>query len=202
MHLEALISKIFKLLTNFGESQQALIKRKQIQMKKELSKYLKTLSEKELIREVKKLYDKFDFVRKYYEIELGSNTEKILSEYKKKIKQEYFPSRGFGKARSSVSRKVISDFKKISIYKKDEAELLLFRVEMMLDFTLAYGDMTESYYLTLENSFVDACAIIENENLKNYYKEYCLELISKADGFGWGVYDSMSSIYEEYNIGR
>lgn len=170
-------------------------------MKRELSKYLKTLSEKELIKEVKKLYDKFESVKKYYEIELGNDTEKILSEYKKKIKQEYFPSRGYGKARSSVSRKVISDFRKISIFKKDVAELFLYRVEMMLDFTLAYGEMAESYYLTLENSFVDACKIIENENLKEYYKDYCLELITKANGFGWGVYDSMRSTYVEYNIG-
>lgn len=138
---------------------------------------------------MKKLYDKFDNVKKYYELELSDNSDKILLEYKKKIKKEYFPPRGYGKGRSSISRKVILDFKKISVHKKDEAELWLYRVEVMLEYTLQYGDIDESYYLTLENSFVDACEIIGKEKLKKYFNEYCLELISKASNFGWGVHD-------------
>jgi len=114
-------------------------------MKKELNKYLSSLSEKELIKEVKKLYDKFGDVKKYYEMELGDNSEKILAEYKAKIKKEYFPTRGYGRARNSVSRKVVLDFKKIAIHQKDVVELLLYRVEMMLKFTNAYGDIDEPF---------------------------------------------------------
>lgn len=106
-------------------------------VKTELNKYLKDLSRPELEKEVKKLYSKFKEVKKYYEMEFCEDTTEILNEYKDKIKQEYFPKRGFGKARNSVSKKVISDFKKISIFQKDVIELLLYRVEMMIEFTNA-----------------------------------------------------------------
>jgi len=167
-------------------------------MKKELNKYLSSLSEKELVKEVKKLYDKFADVKKYYEMELGDNSEKILAEYKAKIEKEYFPKRGFGRARNSVSRKVVLDFKKIAIHQKDVVELLLYRVEMMLKFTNNYGDIDEPFYNSLESSFAQACEIIAKEQLRPYFKVYCEELVRSASGFGWGVHDSMSYDYHEH----
>ena len=159
---------------------------------------MKTLTEKELIKEVKKLYDKFDSVKKYYELELGNNSEKVLAGFKLRIKKEYFPNRGYGHGRSSVSRKVITDFKKISIHPKDLIELILYRTEMMLDFTNAYGDINESFYNTLEGSFEQACKLIKKEKLEGYFKKYCEELVGKSKHLGWGVSDSMNYMYEEY----
>lgn len=167
-------------------------------MKKELNKYLNSLSEKELIKEVKKLYDKFPDVKKYYEMELGDNSEKILAEYKAKIEKEYFPKRGYGRAKNSVSKKVITDFKRIAVHQKDVAELLLYRTEMMLKYTNAYGDIDEPFYNSLESSFAQACEIIAEERLIPYFKVYCEELIESANGFGWGVHGTMGDIYHEY----
>lgn len=167
-------------------------------MKKELNKYLKTLTDKELIAEIKKLYDKFESVKKYYQLELGDDSGKVLSEYKAKIKKEYFPNRGYGYARSSVSRKVITEFKKISIHSKDLIELMLYRTEMMLEFTNTYGDMDESFYNSLWKSFEQACKLIKKEKLELYFKEYCEELVGKSNYLGWGVSDSMNYMYEEY----
>lgn len=167
-------------------------------MKRELTKYLKTLTEKELIAEVKKLYDKFDPVRKYYELELGGNSEKVLSEYKAKIEKEYFPARGFGKARSSVSRKVIADFKKISVFPKDLIDLMLYRTEMMLDFTNAYGDMDEAFYTSIESGFEQACKLIVQEKMEPYFRAYCEELIRKSNGLGYGVSEELYGIFEDH----
>jgi len=166
-------------------------------MKREFNKYLKSLSEKELIKELQKIYTKFEPVRKYYQLELGNNSEAILNEFKTKIKKEYFPSRGYGSARNSVSRKVVSEFKKISVHSKDVVELLLYRVEMMLEFTLAYGDMDEPFYNSLESSFGEACKLIRKERLNHYYKEYCRELIGKSNNFGWGVYEGLDYSFEK-----
>jgi len=167
-------------------------------MKRELNKYLSSLSEKELIKEVKKLYDKFPDVKKYYEMELGDNSEKILAEYKAKIEKEYFPKRGYGQARSSVSRKVVSNFKRISVHQKDVIELQLYRTEMMIKFTDTYGDIDEAFYNSLESSFAQACELIEEEKLIPYFKDYCKDLIGKTEDFGWGVPYTLSEIYDEY----
>lgn len=167
-------------------------------MKKELNKYLKSLTEKELIQEVKKLYDKFESVKKYYELELGESTEKILEEFKERIKKEYFPKRGFGKARNSESKKVISEFRKISVHQKDIVELLLYRTEMILAFTNEYGDMNASYYSSLESGFEQACKLIKKEQLRSEYRNYCQELVGKSFGFGWGIHDTLRHYYREY----
>ena len=74
------------------------------------------MSEKELIQEIKKLYDNFEPVRQYYGMELSDDSEKVLAEFKARIKKEYFPNRGFGRASSKASRKVVSDFKKRLIF--------------------------------------------------------------------------------------
>jgi len=167
-------------------------------MKRKLNKYLSSLTEKELIQQIKILYDKFDIVKKYYDLELSEDSQEILEEFKSKIRKEYFPSRGFGSGRSGASRKVISEFKKISIHKKDVVELLLYRTEMMLEYTKEYGDIDEAFYNSLESSFIEACKLIKKESLNTQFRSYCQELISSSSSFGWGVYDSLKYAYKEY----
>lgn len=165
-------------------------------MKREFNKYLKSLGKEELIKELQKLYGKFDSVQQYYKLELSEDSEAVLAEFKAKIKKEYFPTRGYGAARNNVSRKVIIEFKKISVHPKDVVELLLYRVEKMLEFTLTYGDIDEPFYNSLISSFEQACELIEKEQLQTYYKIYCQELIGQSTNFGWGVYEELNYYYE------
>lgn len=167
-------------------------------IKLELNKYLKDLNKQELEAEVKKLYTKFSNVKQYYEMELAQDTTAILEEFKAQIQKEYFPKRGYGKARSGVSRKVINDFKKISVFKSDVIELILFRVEMMIKFTDSYGDMDEPFYNSLDSSFEEACKLIKAEKLEAQFKVYCQELINSTHYFGWGVQDGLEYTFEKY----
>lgn len=166
--------------------------------KKELSKFLKQATKAELEKEIKKLYDKFELVKQYYQLELAEDTTVIVDEFKAKLRKEYFPSRGYGRGRNSVSRKVVSDFKKIAVFKKDVIDLLLYRVEVMLEYTNAYGDIDEAFYNSLTRSFDEACKLIQKEQLKAAYKIYCEELINEARNFGWGCSDAMNYSYQQY----
>ena len=165
-------------------------------MKREFNKYLKSLDKDELTKELKKLYDKFELVRKYYAMELSENSDNVVEEYKKKIKKEYFPAKGYGAARNSASKKIISEFRKVSVHNSDIVELLLYRTEMMLEYTLAYGDIDEAFYNSLCSSYSQACKLISKEKLQGYYKDYCLKLISMSENFGWGVYYNLSAEFD------
>ena len=171
---------------------------KSLNMKRELKKYLNSLEEKELINEIVKLYDKFKPVKQYYELELGNDSSKLLDEFKEKIRKEYLPTRGFGRARSSIARKIVADFRKISIHSKDLVDLMLFRTEIMIEFSETFGDIDEQFYSSLESSFEQACKIIRKEKLESHVKIYCQELVSRTRDFGWGVFDQLSHILEEY----
>jgi len=167
-------------------------------VKLELNKYLAELNKKELEAEVKKLYSKFSNVKQYYEMELAQDTTAVLEEFKEQIRKEYFPKRGFGRARSGVSRKVVNDFKKIAVFKSDVIELILFRVEMMIDFTAEYGDIDEPFYNSLDSSFEEACKLINKEKLENHYREKCQKLLDSTYDFGWGVHEGFEYIFEKY----
>lgn len=167
-------------------------------MKTALNKYLKDLDKKALEAEIKKLYSKFSNVQQYYNMELSQDTTAILNEYKEKIRQEYFPKRGYGKARNGVSRKVVTDFKKISIFKSDLIELILFRVEMMIEFTKAYGDIDEPFYNSLESSFEEACKIVKSEKLEQDFKDQCQKLVHDTYEFGWGLNEGMEYIFGQH----
>lgn len=169
-------------------------------MKRELTKYLNTLDQKELIKEIKKLYDKFEPVQQYYELELSDNSKKVLEEFKEKIKKEYFPKRGFPKARNNVSRKIVNDFKKIAVHKKDIVELWLYRTKMMIEFTQEFGDIDEPFYNSLSSGFEQACKIIRKEQLQPYYRSSCQDLVSQTYNIGWGLSFEMKDIYQRYFV--
>lgn len=167
-------------------------------MKKELNHYLAKQSKPELIHEILLLFDKFDLVRKYYEVKFCEDTGPILKELKEKILNEYFPLKGMPKARNSVSKKITSDFKKIAKDQKDVVDLLLFRTEIMVDYTEAHGDIDEPFYHSLGHGFMQACKLIQQEQLEESFKIYCKELVDSTKDFGWGVYEDMEGSYQLY----
>lgn len=169
-------------------------------IKTELNKYLKELDRAELEKEVKKLYSKFADVKKYYELELGQDTSKVLKEFKDKIRKEYFPKRGFGRASNKESRRVITEFKKISIFQKDVVELLLCRVETMIEFTSSFGDIDEPFYNSIQSSFNEACKLIKSEKLELEYCGECRRLMNETHDIGWGLYDDLKYSYDSFFV--
>jgi hypothetical protein len=166
--------------------------------KKDLTKFLNDLSKEELIKEFEKLYQKFKEVKTFYDIELSGDTTAIVNEVKKKIKNEYMPDRGFGKARSSVVKKLIDDFEKVSIYPKDLVEVNLYRVEMAVEFTEEYGDIDEAFYTSAENAFERTLKLIEKHQLYSEFKLRCKEILHITRNYGWGFYDTLSYLYGLY----
>lgn len=70
-------------------------------MKQQFNSYLKSLSSSELIKELQNLYKKFEPVRTFYTLRLNENNDQIITQLKEKIRKEYYPSKGFGKARNN-----------------------------------------------------------------------------------------------------
>jgi hypothetical protein len=126
--------------------------------KSELNKYLKELNRTELENEIKKLYTKFNTVKKFYELELSQDTSKVLNE-----------------------------FKKISIFQKDLIKLLLHRVETIIEFTKTYGDINRPFYSSIESSYNEVCKLIKREKLEAEYRGRLRKLMNETYHFGWGI---------------
>ena len=166
--------------------------------KKDLTKFLSELKEGELIKEIQKLYAKFPAVKTYYDVELSGNTSSFFNKAKEQIENEFYPKRGEAKARSSVIKKVIDDFAKISIYPNDIVELYLFRFEKAVQFQNDYGDMDDPFYNSACNAFAKALSLAKKHGYLEEIRLKVEKAIEIMGDTGWGFSDSVNQIYYDY----
>ncbi len=165
-----------------------------------IKKHLQSLTHDELVEEVLKLAKRFKEVKVYFDMELGDTKQQtaIVEGVKQKIKKQFFPTRGYGNPKAAEIRKLISDFRKISVFPFDVVDVLLFRVEQAVDFTNAYGDINEAFYTSTETAYEDALKLLGTHNLKDHFLKRCLTIRRQSAGIGWGFSDEMDRLTEEY----
>ncbi|MFO1372991.1 MAG: DUF6155 family protein [Agitococcus sp.] len=161
----------------------------------------KTLAEKsqtELIKEIAELYTKFPNVKEYYSSKLGNPLE-VLNKYQDIIKKEfvYGTTKGFPKARLSVAKKAIQDFKKLSNDPKLIADIHLTFVESVSNFNTEFSPNVESFYESPENVFGDILATLKKQNLLLDYQQRAYLIVKNATQ-GWGHFDTLCEHYENY----
>jgi hypothetical protein len=161
----------------------------------ELKSYLMSLEQNALVKEVTELFQKFPVVKDYYEAKLGSDGAAVLEKYKAIVTKEFFPERGFGKARLSVARKAVNDFKKLSKSPAEAADIMLHYVEQGVRFTGEYGDIDEPFYISMEGMYGDALQLLVKHGLVDFCRDRCESIIKDATE-GWGFRDGLQSLYE------
>lgn len=163
-----------------------------------LKKYLRDCPKEELISDVSKLIKRFPQVKDYYQLKLNPQVEsEIARKYKKIIEDEFFPARGYGKARLSVAKKAISEYKKVCITEIGMIDMMLFYVEQGVKFTNAYGDIDESFYYSIEGIYEKAISEIIKTGLEETFEERCRKIVEDTSDIGWGFHDNLSEIYEK-----
>ncbi|MEN6414773.1 MAG: DUF6155 family protein [Veillonellales bacterium] len=166
---------------------------------RDLKKHLTTVPFDEMVADIITLYKDIPAVREYYLIKLCPAAEiTLLEKYKKIIENEFFPNRGFGKARASVVRKAISDFKKIAKSPYNIVDLLFFHVSIGVDFTNSYGDIDDVFYASLGNSFEQALKYGFKHGIADEIRKSAKIVLEKCQGFGWGFSDVIDDIYYTY----
>jgi hypothetical protein len=95
----------------------------------------------------------------------------VWIKYKEIIENEFLPVNGFGKARLSVAKKAIIEFKKISNDKQANSELMIFYVRTVVRYTDCYGDIDELFYLSMESMYKRALDFIFKSSLKHEFDD-------------------------------
>ena len=166
---------------------------------RQLKQYLNDRSRDELIVEIRTLYGRFAAVKEYYEVKITpEGLDRSFTKYKKIISNEFFPERGFGKARLSVAKKAITDFGKLSSSPKYVADLMLFFVETGIEFTSTYGDIDEPYYRSLEGMYSRALQFMFDNDLAPHFSDRCQSIISNPPKIGWWFNENMAEIHRQY----
>jgi Family of unknown function (DUF6155) len=163
----------------------------------QLKQYLRNCDREELITDAAELFKRFPSVKEYYQIKLYPQAQaEVLNKYKKTIEDEFFPTRGFGKARLSIAKKAISDYRKVCDNEVDTIDIMLFYVEQGVKFTLAYGDIDEAFYSSMEGMYQKALSAINELDVKNIFEQRSRKIVTDTSGIGWGFHDTLSEIFQ------
>jgi hypothetical protein len=166
---------------------------------RQLKQHLNDRSRDELIADISILYGRFAAVKEYYEVKITpEGLERSFAKYRVIISNEFFPERGFGKARLSVAKKAITDFGKASSSPKYVADLMLFFVETGIEFTSTYGDIDEAFYRSLQGMYSRALECIFDNDLAPQFSDRCHSVISNLPKIGWWFNENLSEIHAQY----
>jgi hypothetical protein len=152
----------------------------------------------DIISLVLNLYDVKKEAKEYLDYVISPNEKEQFEKAKKKIINEYFPAKGDGKARLSVAKEAISDFSKLKPSVELEAELLMFLVECGCQFTYEYGDISEQFYIGMENNFAKALAFMSKHDLLDRFTSKAKNCVKWSAPCGYGFADGIESLFDEY----
>ena len=163
----------------------------------DLKKALSKKTKGELVNEISTLCQKFPQVKEYYQA-LRGNPKDVLNKHKTMIEKEFIEgkTRGLPKARLSVGKKAISDFRKLSKDPELITDLMLTFVESVSWFSAEYGPDREAFYTSPEDTFEKALKLAEKNGLLGKYKLRAKKIVINATD-GYGHQDSLHERYED-----
>lgn len=75
---------------------------------------------------------------------------------------------------------------------------MLFYVEQGIQFTIAYGDLDEPFYNSMESTFERAVKFIVENEMQEAFENRCQQIVAATSEIGWGFPDQLGDTYERY----
>ena len=163
-------------------------------------KFLETLSEEDLRKEVLTLFTNYKEVKAYYAMELGQekDRERLFAKAKKDIKGKYATRSYRRPKRPRVAKinAILKEVNKISIFKEEMADLYLYNCECALDFIEEYQFHSDPLYNNIFRSFRSACDLIVASIAEEEQIERCQKIVDR----GYDIYEYLGEPLQEiYN---
>lgn len=160
-----------------------------------LKKQLSQKTKDELIKEIATLCQTFPQVKEYYQAQ-GTDIQEIAKKYKHIIEKEFIEgkTRGLPKARFSVARKALNDFKKLTNEPELIADMMLTYVESVSWFNTEYSPDVEDFYTRAEDMFETVLELMQKHQLLEKFQRRAYNLVQNATE-GYGHQDSLCDRY-------
>lgn len=153
--------------------------------KRDLRKYLGTLTQEQIQEQVLDLYSRFKDVKVYYDFVFNPKEDKLLEDAKLRISKEYNLNVRRPKARRSVAQKLIKHFKTLEVQPEIIADLMLYNIEVAQVFSGERRVRQESFYVSMLNSFRDALGFIKGNGLEKQFISRLERIVDEADEQNW-----------------
>ena len=127
----------------------------------------------------------------------------LVERYRRAIRREFNPDRGFPRLDIANARKQLDEFKKVCADLRSVIDLMVYYVEQGVACTNQYGDIDARFYSSLESVFSEAITLIRESGDQALIEEFHSRLESivyETSGIGWGFHDYLSDVfYNEYH---
>lgn len=120
----------------------------------------------------------------------------VLASYRRKIVDQFFPTRGEGKLKLSEARKAIRDYGRATGNIPGVAELMMIYVENGAQFTCQYGDIDERFYSSVESVLAEFAELLRAKDRSLYpkFKSRLEKIEQSTKNVGWGFHDYISEV--------
>ena len=165
--------------------------------KKALLKHLNKSDKEDIIAEVITLFDKFKNVKEFYQAELSDDSNPILDKYKKKIAKAYSLPNPKERSTNINVNKLINEFKKICIYDRELADLMLYRVECGIEAFTRNNKRSATFYNCIVVTFEDAIKLIVGDQSINEFKQRIDRVVKNAAKGKYDVKERMEMVVQQ-----
>ncbi len=170
---------------------------------REVKQELQKFDKKQLIELISNLYKNQKAVKEQLDLLVMPDEKPLLEKYRKDLYKLFF-----GKSdhdffngnypKLGEARKTVNAFRKTGAGGETQANLMLYYVELGVDFTNQFGDINEQFYISIEKMFESALTLMQKEHLLENFKHRARQVVIDTSGIGWGFHDTLSEIYSEY----
>ncbi len=78
------------------------------------------------------------------------------------------------------------------------ADLMLFYVETGVQFTNDFGDINETFYSSIESTYLAVLKLIRNEGLLDKFSDRARKVVNDTIDIGWGFHDDLFDVYYQF----
>jgi len=163
----------------------------------DIKKELKKLDKEKLINLIADLYTKNKSVKEFFDFYVNPNERELFNKYRDKVFEAFYPKRGYG-YNLKDGKQAINDFKKLGASSDLLADLMLFYVETGVQFTNDFGDINETFYSSIESTYLAVLKLIRDEGLLDKFSDRARKIVNDTIDIGWGLHDYLFDVYYQF----
>ena len=168
--------------------------------KRDLKKYLITLTKPQLEEQIIELYDKFLDVKTYYNFVFNPNEKNLVKDAKLKITNEYYPIRGKRpKMRRSTAQKFIKHFILLGVDSFIIADVMLYNIEIAQTYSSEKRIYNETFYKSMLSSYEQAISYFIQTGILSDFKNRVVAIKEATIQQDWPNKYEFNAIVERFD---
>lgn len=171
--------------------------------KSQLKKYLKDLTKDQLEVQMIELYEKFSSVKVYFNFVFNPNEDALLTEYKIKVSNEYFPiqtgkTKRRAKMRRSVAQKFIKHFILLGVDPYIIADAMCYHIEIAQTFSAEHIVKQELFFKSMLYSFEQTVRFLIANGILEDFKARITAISLESTKQHWNNRQGFNTIIENF----